>query len=558
MRITRVHIENYRSIRALDFYPDDYSVLIGDNNAGKSNILRAINLVLGETWPTDRTFTREDFHGHNSEQDIVIQVYFDTVLEKWKNMSLKVYGFELRGRAYKRAHRGMPRGTITVDYTCINEKGETVRYPAEPLQAGKAAKIWYDLKVSREFRDSLPLIYIDRLRDYHHQDPSYRWSALRKIINDVSTGINNDRTMVKVLTGEGEVKMTRQQAFEYKMSEAYAYLRNPDLLSIEENIGFSLEQLGFGPRSSDITVKMTLTDPVDTCRDLHLLVDQMGSSTAAEFAGAGMQSALVIAVLRAYAEIKREGAVIAIETPEIFLHPRKVGQFRDALRDLSIAHQVLIVTHSPEFVDISRPGEIHLVRRSAQEGTWLINCGPDQFGIEERQEMARLNFEDSGRHQMFFAAGVVLVADAVHRLAVSLTARSMTRGLSRAGISVIACGGKSNLLRYAKIADACGIPYVVVADSGFSQEEEAWGPDYGAAVQPVDQHHRPVNEALRAGIKGEDLFWLYPDLAAAVGLRAESPDIQSEIAGYFSSHRAEDLPPALVQALRQIYSLTEG
>lgn len=101
MRITRVHIENYRSIRELDLYPDDYTILIGDNNAGKSNILKAMNLVLGETWPTDRTFTLEDFHNHDSEQDIVIQVYFDTVLEKWKNMSLKVWGFELRGHAYK-------------------------------------------------------------------------------------------------------------------------------------------------------------------------------------------------------------------------------------------------------------------------------------------------------------------------------------------------------------------------------------------------------------------------------------------------------------------------
>ena len=57
MKIARVRIENYRSIKQLDFSPNNYCALIGENNAGKSNILKAINLVLGETWPTDRTFT---------------------------------------------------------------------------------------------------------------------------------------------------------------------------------------------------------------------------------------------------------------------------------------------------------------------------------------------------------------------------------------------------------------------------------------------------------------------------------------------------------------------
>lgn len=62
MKISRVHIENYRSIKSLDFSPNNYCALIGENNAGKSNILKAINLVLGETWPSDRTFTEEDFN----------------------------------------------------------------------------------------------------------------------------------------------------------------------------------------------------------------------------------------------------------------------------------------------------------------------------------------------------------------------------------------------------------------------------------------------------------------------------------------------------------------
>lgn len=49
MKISRIYIENYRSIKKLDFLPGNYCVLVGENNAGKSNILKAVNLVLGET-----------------------------------------------------------------------------------------------------------------------------------------------------------------------------------------------------------------------------------------------------------------------------------------------------------------------------------------------------------------------------------------------------------------------------------------------------------------------------------------------------------------------------
>ena len=61
MAISRVHIENFRSVKTLDFVPGRYAVLIGENNAGKSNVLKALNLALGEAWPTERSFSEEDF-----------------------------------------------------------------------------------------------------------------------------------------------------------------------------------------------------------------------------------------------------------------------------------------------------------------------------------------------------------------------------------------------------------------------------------------------------------------------------------------------------------------
>lgn len=44
MRIKNIHIHNFRSVKDTTFHLDDYSVLIGANNQGKSNIIRALRV----------------------------------------------------------------------------------------------------------------------------------------------------------------------------------------------------------------------------------------------------------------------------------------------------------------------------------------------------------------------------------------------------------------------------------------------------------------------------------------------------------------------------------
>jgi len=556
MRITRIHIENFRSIKELDLYPADYRILIGPNNSGKSNILAALNLVLGEAWPTDRSFTLEDFHRYDTQHDIVIQVYFDSALETWRNMSLEVWGFELRCHAYKRAHRGMPRGTLTHDFTCLSEKGETIKYPAEPLQEGKQARLWFDLKVTGELRQQLPFIYFDARRDFFHHQTSDRWSVLRKILDVVSTEIRNDKTMVKVSTSQGEVKMTRRQAFEHKMAEAYTFLRNPDLLELEQALDSGLDQMGFGTQPSEASLHMALHHPVDPFRNIRLLVDEMGNHTVAERAGAGLQSAIIIATLMAYGEIKKEGAILAIDGPELFLHPQKIKVFRDRLLALSSGHQVLLATHCPAFIDITRPHQIWLVRREPGGGTTLATVGAEVFDTQEEQELGRHNFQDTHRNEIFFSAGVILVADSTTKFAICLVAAGMGIDLGRVGITVIDCGTKQHLLQYAKLAAGFDIPSVVIAELGVVSPSQDLNQDQPDREAIAVGSNASINDSLRTLIGEENLFWLQPDLAAILFI-GRSPETQlQDVEESIRSCPAAEIPPALTRAVQRIAAMT--
>lgn len=45
--LTKVRIENFRSIESLELSLSMTNVLIGANNCGKSNFLKAVNVALG-------------------------------------------------------------------------------------------------------------------------------------------------------------------------------------------------------------------------------------------------------------------------------------------------------------------------------------------------------------------------------------------------------------------------------------------------------------------------------------------------------------------------------
>lgn len=77
MKIVYVRIENWRSIKSVEFSPADVTVLVGSNNAGKTNILSAINFILGDRWPMPANLQDSDYYAGDRTRDIVISLYLD-------------------------------------------------------------------------------------------------------------------------------------------------------------------------------------------------------------------------------------------------------------------------------------------------------------------------------------------------------------------------------------------------------------------------------------------------------------------------------------------------
>jgi len=59
MFVQKITIKNYRSIKELTLEPKNLCALIGPNSVGKTNVLKALDILLGETYPTERAFKKE-------------------------------------------------------------------------------------------------------------------------------------------------------------------------------------------------------------------------------------------------------------------------------------------------------------------------------------------------------------------------------------------------------------------------------------------------------------------------------------------------------------------
>lgn len=126
--------------------------------------------------------------------------------------------------------------------------------------------------------------------------------------------------------------------------------------------------------------------------------------------GAGIQSAIVIALINAYKLLKRTGAILLIEEPEVYLHPHARRYFYSLLRELSQeGTQVFYTTHSTEFVDLNHYETVNIVRETPSRGTYI--CQGKSISIDPHsREQLKLSTEfDSTRNELFFAEKIMIV-----------------------------------------------------------------------------------------------------------------------------------------------------
>ena len=117
---------------------------------------------------------------------------------------------------------------------------------------------------------------------------------------------------------------------------------------------------------------------------------------------------------------------------------------------------------------------------------------------------------DAERSELFLARAAILVEGRTEKLVLPSIFAALGYDADRAQISIVECGGKSNIPVFARICKACRIPFVVVHDRDAPRGE-----------QPIPAE--VVLNRLIAGIAGRDrTVVLEPDFEGVAGLRGHA------------------------------------
>jgi putative ATP-dependent endonuclease of OLD family len=239
-----------------------------------------------------------------------------------------------------------------------------------------------------------------------------------------------------------------------------------------------------------------------------LRVAEDGFKTSVDGTGHGVQRALILTSIKHRAGMAapvlspaasddvrakpRKGLILGIEEPELYQHPNRQRHFADVLRNVAGADkrpkdervQVLMVTHSPLFVNLHY---FDCIRRTTKTPSGDDNPPATEVAAVDWEEVAEKYWKLVGKggpkfteetfrarlqgimtpwlNEGFFAKKVVLVEGESDRAVLLAVAKDAGVNLEELEISVLPCGGKTNLDRPYLVFTELGIPTYIIWDS---------------------------------------------------------------------------------------------
>ena len=154
--------------------------------------------------------------------------------------------------------------------------------------------------------------------------------------------------------------------------------------------------------------------------------------------------------------------MLLIEEPELYLSPHAQRHLYSVLRALAQAgNQILYSTHAPVFLSVDRLEELALVRHTPTGGTSLHQPEPLGGGGDAS---ARCRSSTATAPSSSSRAARSSSRAARRSSSFPLVFDALGVDADKEGILVLECGGKGNMPLFARVCNACDVPYVVVHD----------------------------------------------------------------------------------------------
>lgn len=428
MHLDRIEINNYRSIEnvVITMPLNKPLILFGPNNAGKSNILSAINRILGEKYPTYIEMLDSDYYQRDKSQypTAEITVYFDSPIYSNRNGSYNCI-------------------TLTYGY-----KGDNTN---NLIHDGSGNKLF----LSNEDRIKCQSYLIDAERNIQL---AFNYSSKFSMLSKFSHKIHS------ALTTKNKKELT--SAFDTIKS---AFTQTQEFSSFSTKFTDSLKTSVKGFVHS-LDVDFSAYDPNNYAKSMRIFAKEEDNIRGFEEFGTGEQQVLLMAFIKAYMEVfANEFFVLIIEEPEAHLHPLAQRWLKEYIVEMcNSGIQVIVSTHSADFIDASYlDGLVRVYKKNNITHTMQLDAEKFcehcvNYGVPKDKANPEniLNFYETklfnDQLKGFFAENILLVEGETEYFSLPYYFKKAGFNLAEQGIEIVNCRGKNSIPLYYRLYSAYG------------------------------------------------------------------------------------------------------
>lgn len=456
MRISRVRIQNFRSLRDFELEPEDgVNLLVGENNAGKTALLVALTRALGRGMPE---FELEDFYvsapaiavatlptiaididirptvggnfSTNFATDFVDEIIFDSADLALLTFRTQAYYSEAEDR-------------IVTECFAVRTDGSTLQ-----MHSSKRFRL----------RGYVPFYLVDAFRDTV-RDVQSRRGFWGRMVNSIAL----DQTTVAAI--ESSVKAINQSILNAA----------PRIGDIEERLREIGRAIPTASPPDDVVINPITVESSAILRNLDVVLRTASAPRGFGLArhGEGTRSVAHLAIFRAFIDLMAKDEndnvestpILGIEEPEVHLHPHAIRALGAMLANPP--RQMFFTTHSPELAQSVPLTSIQVLKRGSN-GTErrLVPKAVGGSPILDHRDQTKLDRAlRAGAVEILFSRATVLCEGPSEVQSYPHFASALGIDMDRLSLSLVPVDGSYfyHLLRIMAV-DALRIPWVVSAD----------------------------------------------------------------------------------------------
>lgn len=458
-RLSHLVIKNFRACRDVSFPLEGYTPLVGQNNAGKSTILQAIEWVL-----KPKALPRTDFCDPQRPLEVaaciegVTAEVLERIPEQKHRKAIEPYCRE--GRLWIRV-----TATGTGKKDVQQQVWDIEQYPGDGLPDH-----WRDYPTGLPQAVSALLpepLVVQAMHDLGEDlGKAKAGTTIKGLLDEImgpllathaelNTALD---TIRQVLSADGDNRSEHLQQFDTDATDALTHF--------------------FPGLALDLDLQVVDVKEFFKAGDLHVTDKTTGDRRRFDQMGTGAQRAIQMALIRYLAGTRKDDdpraarRLLLIDEPELYLHPQGIRRLRQALASLSGGgFQVIFSTHSPLMLSRDNAADTVIVGKSAEQG--VTTQKPLRHAVEEAlnnaESQSRTLFELSNLADIYFADRVVLCEGKTDRRLLPLAyERLYQQPPDLDHVAFVSLGSCADIPKALPVLAAMGIAACAVVDLDFA------------------------------------------------------------------------------------------